>query len=62
MLVVARSAAREELSGGNPASPATLLATDIGMAFALGLFAATRLEMAVRARRLLRESLSKTFG
>ena len=62
VLVVARSAAREELGGGNPTSPAALLATDIGMAFALGLFAATRLEMALRAKRLLRETLAKTFS
>lgn len=62
VLVVARSAARQELGGGNPSGPAALLVTDIGMAFALGLFAATRLEMAVRAKRLLRESLSKTFS
>lgn len=60
VLVVARSAAREELGGGNPGSPAALLATDIGMAFALGLFAATRLEMAVRAKRLLRQGSSRT--
>ncbi|MBA2934025.1 DUF1453 family protein [Sphingomonas sp. CGMCC 1.13654] len=61
VLVVARAAARQELGGGNPTSPAALLATDIGMAFALGLFAATRLEMALRAKRLLRESLASTF-
>jgi hypothetical protein len=62
VLVVLRKAAGEELGGGNPHSPAALLATDIGMAFALGLYSATRLEMALRAKRLLRESLSKTFS
>jgi len=62
VLVVFRSAIREEVGGGNPASPAALLATDVAMAFALGLIASTRVEMAFRARRLLRQSLSKTFG
>jgi hypothetical protein len=62
VLVVARSAARQEMGGGNPASPAALLATDVAMAFALGLISATRLEMAIRAKRLLRETLSQTFS
>jgi hypothetical protein len=60
-LVVVRSAARQELGGGSPTSPAALLATDIAMAFALGLITATRVEMGLRARRLLRESLSQTL-
>jgi NAD/NADP transhydrogenase beta subunit len=61
VLVVFRSAARQEVGGGNPTSPAALLATDVAMAFALGLVASTRVEMALRAKRLLRESLSRTF-
>jgi hypothetical protein len=62
VLVVARSGARQEIGGGNPASPAALLATDVAMAFAFGLIASTRIEMALRARRLLRASLSRTFS
>ncbi len=55
VLVVARSAAREELAGGyQPGHHGVALATDIAMASALGLIAATRVEMTLRAKRLLR--------
>ncbi|MGN6123482.1 MAG: CcdC protein domain-containing protein [Sphingomonas oligoaromativorans] len=55
-LVLVRSVARQEMGGS--AGPqvdhhAAMLATDILMAFAFGLIAATRVEMALRARRLL---------
>jgi hypothetical protein len=55
VLVVARSAARQEMGGGYQAGHQGIgLATDIAMASALGLIAATRIEMMMRARRLLR--------
>ncbi len=55
-LIFVRSIARQEMgSGYGPHADhhATMLATDIVMAFALGLIATTRIEMAFRARRLL---------
>jgi len=55
VLVVARGAARQELSGGHqPGSHGVALATDIALSSALGLIASTRIEMTLRARRLLR--------
>jgi hypothetical protein len=55
VLVVARSAARQEMGGGyQPGHHGIGLATDIAMAFALGLIASTRIEMILRAKRLLR--------
>lgn len=55
VLIVARSAARQEMDGGyQPGQHGIGLATDILMASALGLIAATRIEMILRARRLLR--------
>jgi hypothetical protein len=55
VLVVARSAARQEMGGGyQPGHHGIALATDVAMASALGLIAATRIEMILRARRLLR--------
>jgi hypothetical protein len=57
VLVVARSAARQEFGGdyGQTGHGATL-ATDVAMAFALGLIGAYRIEMLLRGRRLLREA------
>lgn len=54
-LIVVRSALRAEMFAGGGHGVA-MLATDIAMAFALGLIAATRVEMALRARRLLAEA------
>jgi hypothetical protein len=51
-LIFVRSIARQEIGSGY-GPHATMLATDIVMAFALGLVATTRIEMAFRARRLL---------
>jgi hypothetical protein len=51
-IVIARTGARQlAVSGGLHVDP--LAVTDVLIAFALGLFAATRLEMYLRARRLL---------
>jgi hypothetical protein len=57
VLVVGRGMARQEMmtSGGGHGAA---LATEIAMAFALGLVASTRAEMAIRARRLLAEARS----
>jgi NAD/NADP transhydrogenase beta subunit len=56
-LIVLRTVARQEIGGGyGPANHSTMLATDILMSSALGLIAATRIEMALRARRLLDEA------
>jgi hypothetical protein len=57
-LVAVKFAARTELGGppgmaGHGPSHGAMLATDIAMAFALGLISTTRIEMALRARRLL---------
>jgi len=55
VLVVARGAARQEIGGDDqPGHHGIGLATDLAMASALGLIAATRIEMILRARRLLR--------
>jgi hypothetical protein len=51
-LVAVRSAVRAELLAGGRHGIG-MLVTDVAMAFALGLIAMTRVEMAVRARRLL---------
>ena len=53
-LIVVRSAARGVLGQEGGVSPAML--TDPLIAFALGMFALTRLEMYLRARRLLEEA------
>jgi hypothetical protein len=60
-LVAVRSALRVELVGGGGRGVA-MLATDIAMAFALGLIATTRVEMALRARRLLADARAKGFA
>ena len=52
-LIVIRSAARAVLGTAGAVSPAML--TDPLIAFALGMFSATRLEMYLRAKRLLEE-------
>ncbi len=52
-LLAGRSFARQELGGGYGAGQHAMLATEVAMAFALGLIAATRIEMVVRACRLL---------
>ncbi|MBV9528351.1 CcdC protein domain-containing protein [Sphingomonas sp.] len=52
-LVIVRNATRALLGAGSNVSPAML--TDPLIAFALGMFAMTRLEMYLRARRLLEE-------
>lgn len=55
-LILVRSVARQEMGGGYGAHAdhhAAMLVTDIAMAFAFGLIAATRVEMMLRARRLL---------
>lgn len=63
-LLVVRRAAMAEIGGVHGAN--ALLVTDVLMAFALGLIAATRIEMLLRARRLLAEarvgSISRTFS
>ena len=62
-LFAARAAFRAEFdTGSGNMSPAAVIAADAALAFALGLISATRLEMALRAKRLLRESLSRTFS
>jgi hypothetical protein len=59
-LVAVKFAFRTELGGapgmGPHASHGAMLATDIAMAFALGLISTTRIEMALRARRLLADA------
>jgi len=55
-LIALRSFARQELGGGYGPGQHAMLATDVAMAFALGLLAFTRIEMALRARRLLTEA------
>lgn len=52
-LILVRSVARQQLGGGYGPGQHAMLATDVAMAFALGLIAVTRIEMALRARRLL---------
>jgi membrane protein CcdC involved in cytochrome C biogenesis len=53
-LIVIRSLARTVLGESGSVSPAML--TDPLIAFALGMFTLTRLEMYLRARRLLEEA------
>lgn len=58
-IVLARTGARQlAASGGWQVDP--LAVTDVLIAFALGLFATTRLEMYLRAKRLLAEAQSAT--
>jgi len=58
VLIVVRMAAKSVLAtgGGSGFHVSTMLVTDVLIALALGLFAATRIEMFVRARRLLDEA------
>jgi hypothetical protein len=57
VLIVVRSAARQEFGGGyGQTGHGAAIATDVAMAFALGLIGAYRIEMLLRARRLLREA------
>lgn len=57
-IVLARTGARQlAASGGFHVDP--LAVTDVLIAFALGLFATTRLEMYLRAKRLLAEAQAK---
>ncbi|MDO7842419.1 CcdC protein domain-containing protein [Sphingomonas immobilis] len=58
VLIAVRFGAREMLASGAGASfhLSTMLVTDVLIALALGLFAATRLEMYLRAKRLLEEA------
>ena len=57
-LVLIRFAARQALAGGDGYGfhLNAMLITDVLIAFALGLFAVTRLEMYLRAKRLLEEA------
>ena len=57
VLIAVRFGAREMLANGGGAGLhlSTMLVTDVLIALALGLFAATRLEMYLRAKRLLEE-------
>ena len=52
-LIFVRSIARQQLGGGYGPGQHAMLATDVAMTFALGLIAVTRIEMTLRARRLL---------
>lgn len=56
-LVVVRAGARSILGEGSSVSPAML--TDPLIAFALGMFSLTRLEMYLRAKRLIREARTR---
>ena len=58
VLIAIRFGAREALAGGGSYGfhLNTMLITDVLIAFALGLFAVTRLEMYLRAKRLLEEA------
>lgn len=55
-LIVVRMASRMYLAESAPSHAATLLATDVLLAFAFGLLSVQRLEMGLRARRLLNEA------
>lgn len=55
-LIFVRGIARQQMGGGYGPGHHAMLATDVAMAFALGLIAVTRIEMALRARRLLAEA------
>ena len=57
-LVVVRSGARAVLGQGGGVSPAML--TDPLIAFALGMFTLTRVEMYLRAKQLLEEARART--
>jgi Protein of unknown function (DUF1453) len=63
-LIVVRRVAMVEMGGSGGFNAQLMI--DVLMAFALGLIAATRIEMLLRGRRLLREaragSLSRTFS
>lgn len=61
-LIAVRMAARSVLATGSAAGfhLSTMLVTDILIALALGLFAAQRLEMYLRAKRLLEEARAAT--
>lgn len=52
-LILARRLGAYEFSG---AGHVTMLVTDIGLGFGIGLIGMTRLEMTLRARRMLREA------
>lgn len=54
-LIVARSGARAALNGDNALHLNALAVTDMLIALALGLFTATRIEMYLRGKRLLRQ-------
>ena len=56
-LIVVRSGARSLLGRTSGVSPAML--TDPVIAFALGMFTLTRIEMYLRAKRLLEEARSR---
>ena len=56
VLVVVRSGARAALSGDNALHLNALAVTDMLVALALGLFTATRVEMYLRAKRMLDEA------
>jgi hypothetical protein len=58
VLILVRFGARQALAGGDGYGfhLNTMLITDVLMAFALGLFATTRVEMYLRAKRLLEEA------
>jgi len=57
VLIAVRFGAREAMAGGNYGfNLDAMLVTDVLIAFALGLFAITRLEMYLRAKRLLEEA------
>ena len=59
-LIVVRSAARSIIGGTGAISPAML--TDPLIAFALGMFAVQRVEMYLRAKRLLEEARGSACG
>lgn len=57
-LFLVRSMVRQQMGGGYGPGHHAMLATDVAMAFALGLIVVTRIEMALRARRLIAEALA----
>lgn len=59
-LIVVRSAARSMIGGAGTISPAML--TDPLIAFALGMFTVQRVEMYLRAKRLLEEARGRACG
>jgi len=62
VLIVVRMAAKSilETGGGTGFHVSAMLVTDVLIAMALGLFAATRLEMFLRARRMIDEARGAT--